>query len=198
MTFDGAWQDQDTVWVHIGDGAIGKTVFPADTSETIAAHFAYFINATLVGVWASATGPALTITCRSTGANWLYNLSMDTSTAHGTATVVGDLRTGAADPAWIIDPTADQPLNRAIRDWHADYFTLLRAAGIGVVASFSQELVNPPDDPANGAVWTQRYPDGSPATTDTGFPTSKARWPRLRHTPVSSARTSTCSAPPRD
>ena len=40
ITFDGAWQDQDTIWVHIGDGAVGKTVFPADTSETIAAHFA--------------------------------------------------------------------------------------------------------------------------------------------------------------
>jgi len=174
ITFAGGWLDQDTVWVHIGTGAIGKTVFPADTSETIAAHFAYFINATLVGVWAEVNGPVLTITCRSTGANWLYDLSVDTSTAHGTATVVGDLRTGAADPIWVIDPTASQPLNRAIRDWHADYFAALKAAGIGGVVSFSQELVNPPDNPANGAVWTQRYPDGSPATTDTGFANLKS------------------------
>jgi len=70
---------------------------------------------------------------------------------------------------WVIDSTASQPLNRAIRDWQADYFSALKAAGIGVVVSFSQELVNPPDDPAGGAVWTQRYPDNSPATTDTGF-----------------------------
>lgn len=169
ITFGGGWLANDTIWVHIGDGAVGKTVFPADTSETIAAHFAYFINATLVGVWAEANGPVLTITCRSTSANWLYCLSVDVTTAHGTATVVGDLQTGAAAPTWVIDPTADQPLNRAIRDWHADYFSALQAAGIGVVVSFSQELVNPPDDPAGGAVWTQRYPDNSPATTDTGF-----------------------------
>jgi phage tail sheath gpL-like len=174
ITFDGAWQDQDVIWVHIGDGAIGKTVFPADTSETIAAHFAYFINATLVGVWAEANGAVLTITCRSTGTNWLYTLTVDTSTAHGTATVSGSIATGAVDPTWVIDPTADQPLNRAIRDWHADYFAALRAAGIGVVVSFSQELVNPPDDPAQGAVWIQRYPDGSPATTDTGFANLKS------------------------
>jgi hypothetical protein len=169
ITFGDGWQSGDTVWVHIGDGAVGKSVFPADTSETIATHFAGFINATLVGVWAEANGPVLTVRCRSTGANWLYDLSVDTSTAHGTATVVGDLKTGAADPTWVIDPTASQPLNRAIRDWHADHFATLKAAGIGVVVSFSQELVNPPDDPAGGEVWTQRYPDGSPATTDTGF-----------------------------
>ncbi len=165
ITFSGSWVDQDTIWVHIGDGAIGKTVFPTDTSDTIA----YFINATLVGVWASASGGVLTITCRSTGTNWLYALSADTSTAHGTATISGSISTGAVDPTWVIEPTASQPLNRAIRDWHADYFAALHAAGIGVVVSFSQELVNPPDDPAHGAVWTQRYPDGSPATTDTGF-----------------------------
>jgi phage tail sheath gpL-like len=174
ITFDGAWQSQDVIWVHIGDGAIGKTVFPTDTSETIAAHFAYFINATLVGVWAEVSGAVLTITCRSTASNWQYTLSVDTSTAHGTATVAGSLNTGAADPSWVIDPTACQPLNRAIRDWHADYFSALRAAGIGVVVSFSQELVNPPDDPAHGAVWTQRYPDGTPATTDTGFANLKS------------------------
>lgn len=169
ITFSGAWQDQDTIWVHIGSGAIGKTVFPADTSQTIAAHFAYFINATLVGVWAEVKGAVLTITCRSTGANWQYTLSVDTSTTHGTATVTGSLNSGAVDPTWVIDPTASEPLNRAFRDWHADYFATLKAAGIAVTTSFSQELVNPPDDPSHRAVWIQRFPDGTPATTSTGF-----------------------------
>ena len=100
--------------------------------------------------------------------------TVDTSTAHGTATISGTIATGAVDPTWVIDPAADQPLNRAIRDWHADYFASLRAAGITVVASFSQELLNPPDDPAQGAVWIQRYPDGTPATTDTGFANLKS------------------------
>jgi hypothetical protein len=62
----------------------------------------------------------------------------------------GAVTTGAVAPTWVVDPAASQPLNRAIRDWHADYFTMLKAAGIGVVVSFSQELVNPPDNPAGG------------------------------------------------
>jgi hypothetical protein len=67
VTYEGSFVDQEMIWLNVGDGAIGKTVFPADTPETIAAHFAYFVNATLVGVWASLSGPVLTITCRSTG-----------------------------------------------------------------------------------------------------------------------------------
>jgi hypothetical protein len=174
ITFAGPWQNQDVIWVHIGSGAIGKTVFPADTSATIAAHFAYFINATLVGVWSEANGAVLTITCRSTGANWQYSLAVDTSTAHGTATINGNLNTGAADPTWVIDPTQSPVLNRAFRDWHADYFAALKAAGIGVTVSFSQELVNPPDDPAHGSVWVQRFPDGTAVQTDTGFANLKS------------------------
>jgi hypothetical protein len=171
VTFVGMWADQDVIWLHIGTGAIGKTVFPTDTPVTIATHFAYFINATLVGVWASASGPNLTITTHSTSANWLYDFSVTKSSAAGTVAVTGDLRTGAAEGTWTIDANAPQVFNRAFRDWHADYFAALKAAGIGVTASFSQELVNPPDDPAGGAVWIQRFPDGTPASTATGFGT---------------------------
>jgi hypothetical protein len=209
VTFGGTWADGDVVWLGIGSSNLGKSVFPADTSSTIAAHFADFINATLVGVWASAAGAVLTITTRSTGANWLYALSpaawsasvtyasgqcanvggseyqsraaanlnnppassptwwLKLSTA-GTLSVTGDLQTGAAEGTWTIDPTASQTLNRAFRDWHSDYFAALHAAGIGAVVSFSQELVNPPDVPP-GAVWVQRYPDGTPVQTATGF-----------------------------
>ncbi len=199
ITFGGTWVDQDVIWLNIGGTysngtvtggtALGKTVFPMDTPSTIAAHFAYFINATLVGVWASANGAVLTITTRSTGTNWLYSLITQHNSAQGTITVSNgstqvvngqtfttsnDLKTGAADPTWVIDPTASQPLNRAFRDWHADYFAALKAAGIGVTVSFSQELVNPPDDPGNGAVWVQRFPDGTAVQTDTGFANLKS------------------------
>ena len=36
------------------------------------------------------------------------------------------------------------------------------------MAAFSQELVLPPDNPPS-AVWVQRYPDGQPVETATGF-----------------------------
>ena len=171
VTFGGTFADQDEIWVHIGNTAIGKTCFAQDTPSTIAAHLAYFINATLVGVWAKAEGPVLTITVRSWLPNWVYPsvpAVAESGSLHGTISCVGDLQSGSSVGQWVIDPGADQPLNRAFRDWHADYFSALRMAGIGVVASFSQELVNPPDDPAHGQVWTQRYPDDTAAVTATG------------------------------
>ena len=57
VTFSGNWNDQDVVWLHIGASAIGKTVFGGqDSSNTIARHFANFINAIFDGVWASVAG----------------------------------------------------------------------------------------------------------------------------------------------
>jgi hypothetical protein len=196
VTFGGTWADQDVVWLNFGGTlsggvitggtSIGKTAFPTDTASTIASHFAYFINEKLVGVWASASGPVLTITTRSTGAIWMYSFITQTNSVLGTITVPGAtattsggqkftnstaLETGAADPTWTIDPTAGQVFNRAFRDWHADYFAALHSAGLGVTISFSQELVNPPDNPGGGVVWVQRYPDNTPVQTATGFGT---------------------------
>ena len=170
VTFAGNWADQDVVWLKIGDSMLGKSVFPADTSATIAAHFCYFINATLVGIWASVEGAVLTITSRSTGSNWLYEFAVTKTSVQGTVSVAGDLRSGAAEGTWTIDPWAGTALNRAFRDWHADWFALLKAAGIGIKVAFSQELVNPPDNPPS-AVWVQRFPDGAPVETATGFGT---------------------------
>jgi hypothetical protein len=168
VTFGGSWAAGDVVWLYIGTTSIGKSVFAADNSASIAAHFAYFINATLVGVWAEASGAVLTITARSTGAIWLYALTTSTPPSGRTITVAGSLNTGAAEGDWNVDPTVTPPLNRACRDWHSDYFAALHAAGMGAVVSFSQELVNPPDNPPT-AVWVQRFPDGTPVTTATGF-----------------------------
>jgi hypothetical protein len=177
VTFGGTFEDQDEVWVHIGDTAIGKTCFAQDTPSTVAAHLAYFINATLVGVWAKAEGPVLTITVRSWLPNWTYSNNpavAESGSLNGTVACSGDLHSGSSVGQWVIDPGADQPLNRAFRDWHADYFSALRAAGIGVTVSFSQELVNPPDDPVNGQVWVQRFPGGAAAETDTGYASLKS------------------------
>jgi hypothetical protein len=61
-------------------------------------------------------------------------------------------------------------LSNGILDWNADFFGLLKANGMSVVCSFSQELVNPPDNPPS-SVWVQRFPDGQPVETATGFGT---------------------------
>lgn len=169
-TFGGAWASGDAAFLDIGGTTIRKSVFAADTASTIALHFANFINAVFIGVWASAAGAVLTITTRSVGANWTYSFTVSKNSGDGTIAVTGDLTTGGTEGNWMVDPTQTPVFNRAFRDWNTDWFAVLAAAGMGVVASFSQELVNPPDDPPS-AVWIQRFPDGTPAITATGLGT---------------------------
>ncbi len=174
VTFSGTWNDQDVVWLHVGGSAIGKTVFGGqDSSNTIARHFANFINAIFDGVWASASGNVLTITSHSFSSVWQFHVYTElplSNTGSGRATVTGDLQGGTYGAKWVIDPTQTPVLNRAFRDWNADFFALLKASGMSAVCSFSQELVNPPDNPPS-SVWVQRFPDGSPVETATGFGT---------------------------
>lgn len=174
VTFSGTWNDQDVVWLHIGGSAIGKTVFGGqDTSSTIARHFANFINAIFDGVWASVSGSVLTITSHSFSNVWQFHVYTElplSNTGSGRATVTGDLQGGTYGVKWVIDPTQTPVLNRAFRDWNADFFALLKSRSMTVVCSFSQELVNPPDNPPS-SVWVQRFPDGSPVETATGFGT---------------------------
>src|SRR5208337_329006 len=162
------------VWLHIGASAIGKTVFGGqDTSNTIARHFANFINAIFDGVWASVSGSVLTVTSHSFASGWQYHVYTElpaSNTGSGHAAVTGDMQGGTYGVKWVIDPTQTPVLNRAFRDWNTDFFGLLKANGMSAVCSFSQELVNPPDNPPS-SVWVQRFPDGQPVETATGFGT---------------------------
>jgi hypothetical protein len=175
VTFSGSWNDQDVVWLHIGASASGKTVFGGqDSSSTIARHFANFINAIFDGVWASVSGTVLTITSHSFASGWQYHVYTElpaSNTGSGHAAVTGDMQGGTYGAKWVIDPTQTPVLNRAFRDWNTDFFSLLKANGMSAVCSFSQELVQPPDNPAGGAVWVQRFPDGTAVETATGFGT---------------------------
>lgn len=167
VTYSGTWVGGDEAFLTIGGTTIGKSVFPADTPATIAAHFAYYINETFVGVWAQASGNVLTITTRSPAPAYSFSFSESHNSAGGTVDVSGSL-TGGLMGEWVIDDTVTPVLNRAARDWHADYFAELAAHGMNCIVAFSQELVLPPDDPPD-AVWVQRYPDGQPVATATGF-----------------------------
>jgi hypothetical protein len=143
--FFGNWNDQDVVWLHVGGSAIGKTVFGGqDSSNTIARHFANFINAIFDGAWASATGSVLTITAHSFSSVWQFHVYTElpaSKTGSGHATVTGDLQGGTYGVKWVIDPTQTPVLNRAFRDWSTDFFGQLKANNMSVVCSFSQELV---------------------------------------------------------
>ena len=167
VSFAGSFAAGDTVLLRFNppSGAVlGKSVFPADTPATIAAHFAAFINSALVGAWASASGGLLTITSRSQGAAWDLALAVSVSSRAGTATMNPAVPAPGVAPQWVIDDTQAAPINRAVSDWHADFYAQCAAAGLTAVTSCSMELVNPP---ASG--YCAQFPGGDPVSTATGF-----------------------------
>ncbi len=168
VTYSGAWSAGEEAWLTISGLPFGKSVFAGDTPETIASHFAAYINESAVGVWAAADGPTVTITARSPA--WTFVFEESHTSNEGTVEVDDSegLEHGTM-PTWTIDPAQVPVLNRGFRDWHTDFFRELRAAGMSAVVSFSQELVHAPDDPGSGEVWHQRFPDQAAVQTATGF-----------------------------
>ncbi len=156
VTFAGTWVSGDEAFMVVGGTTIGKSVFPADTNDTIAAHFAYFISEIFSGVWASVASNVVTITSRSPV--WEFTFSSSKNSASGTITESGDL-TGGVEGSWDIDDAADPVLNRATRDWHDDFFGEINTRGWTAVFTHSMEFVDPPDSPP-GTVWKARYLDG--------------------------------------
>ena len=165
VAFTGTFLAGDSVILEFNPSSaiptyLGKSVFAGDTPATIAAHFAAYINGSLTGFWASATGNILTITGRSSGPPYNLDLSVTAGFAAVTPT-----RPAGVYPTWMIDDTVTPPINRAVRDWHADFYTQCATRGREVVTACSLELVNPP------AGYAALFPDTAqtPVTTATGF-----------------------------
>ncbi|HYA18372.1 MAG TPA: hypothetical protein VEF06_12955 [Bryobacteraceae bacterium] len=165
ITFSGTFAGGDSIILNLNGTAIGKSVFPADTLSTIAGHFAAFINETFVGSWASASGAVLTITGRSPASNYTVALSAPQVTSSaGQATITEAPAAGSYSPAsYVVDDSANPPINRATRDWHADFYAQCASRSREVVTSCSMELVYPPSG------YSACFPDGTPVTTATGF-----------------------------
>jgi hypothetical protein len=165
VSFGGSFVEGDTIFLDIGGQSCGKTVFGPDTPETIAQHFADFINAIYVGVWAAASGAVLTITNRSAAPAYSYKLVPSTDLqpgSTGTVSMSGSLASGTAG-TWQVDPTQTPPLNAGARAWHTDFYAQCAAAGLEVTTSSSMELVNPP------AGYAALFPDGTQVLTAEGF-----------------------------
>lgn len=165
VTFGGQFVPGDQIFLEIGGQFVGKTVFPNEPNALLAAHFAYFINATFVGVWAAAAGDVLTITARSAQPAYSFSFnawSENVSGSTGSLTFRGSLQ-GGQPGRWVVDPAQTPPLNRAARDWHADLYRECQARGREIVTAVSMELVNPPTE------FAARFPDGAPVETSVGF-----------------------------
>ena len=106
---------------HAQRNFLGKTVFPADTLATIAYHFAAYINSTFVGAWASASGAVLTITGRSPATAYNLALSVSVTSSAGQATITQTPQPGVYG-TWVVNDSANPPINRATRDWHTDFY----------------------------------------------------------------------------
>ena len=162
ITFGGTWADGDSPTLTIGGTAIGKSVFPADTTATIAAHFSRFVNETFSGVEATVSGSVVTITNRSP--LFSFTFSKSKSSASGTISESGSL-TGGVEGTWEVDADAAQVINRGARDWHSDYYAEVKLKSWNLVQSFNMEAANPPDNPAGGKVWAARFADDAKVLT---------------------------------
>jgi hypothetical protein len=173
ISFGGTWASGDVATIALGSGAsrfpLHKSVTTWDTVDTIATHFVQYINSASVSMWAEKTGTGqLTIHTRTPNWGDVLDVTQDQASAAGTVTSTGSLAVGV-DGTWQIDPSASNPINFPLRQWHSDFFKLAAAENLQVTSSFSMELVNPPDDGTAANTWTARYADGSSVRTDTGF-----------------------------
>ena len=160
VTFGGTWAENDSITLNIGATPLTKKVFPVDTSATIAAHFAYYVNELFVGAWASANGSAVTITVRSPAYSFTYSQSFTSS--NGTVTQSGSLSGGQVG-TWAVDPSQSPAINRGAREWLADLYAECQRRNREIVTAGSMELVYPP------AGFAALYPDGNPVMTAVGF-----------------------------
>ncbi len=176
VTFGGTWAINEAAQIDIAGFQMTKTMTTWDTLDTIAEHFVYYINCAAVAVWAQKTGTGqLTIYTRTP--NWGgYLVTTDTKSPSGTAPSANGTVTPATatlevgvDGTWEVDPSASNPINYPIRQWHADLFQQVQSAGLLITTSFSMELVNPPDDGTVANAWQARFYDATAVTTDTGF-----------------------------
>ena len=93
VSFGGSFVENDQVFLSIGGQDCGKTILATDTPQIIAQHFANFINAIYVGVWAEADGALVRIHNRSSDPAYRYTLK---AWVEGSGTATADASLGAA------------------------------------------------------------------------------------------------------
>jgi phage tail sheath gpL-like len=74
VSFAGGFAASDQIFLSIGGQVCGKTIRAGDTPQSIVQHFANFINAIYVGVWAEADGSVLRLHNRSSAQAYRYTL----------------------------------------------------------------------------------------------------------------------------
>lgn len=173
VSLSGAWLAGDSATVTLSGIPVRKTIragLDADSAAlNLSSSIVETINASFSGVWAQDLGGSLVVYPRTPLFNFTVSCSAS-SASTGAASGFGDLDLGS-EGVWNVDDTVSPYLNRAAKDWHADFFSIVASAGIELTVACSMELLNPPDDPGSGAVWSARYNSGVEVLTSTGFGT---------------------------
>ena len=162
--------------VGLGGTVFGVAVFPADTLTTLVQRIANAINCSFVGIRAVVTGAGVVAITVLTPING-FSLDVSLSTgATGTLAVAGDIGVktgsyiiGGQEGTWATDDTQASPLNNSFTTYLTDFSVVTKAAGISFTLAFSQELLRPRDVNTAAGAWIQRYQDGTPVLTQTGF-----------------------------
>lgn len=157
VTFGGTYAVDDVIWMKIGGVEVNRRVYPGDTNEILAAHFAYTINASFVGVYATAAGNVLTITARSAKGNYAFTFENSSNVS-----ATGAL-SGGTIGKWEVDPSQSTVLNHGARKWHQAMFAACQSRSREITVACSMELVYPPAD------FAARFPAGEFVETDVGF-----------------------------
>ena len=168
VTVGGTWVEGETATLTFGGVAASKVVVAGDTTSTIAAHFAYYINAVFTAIWASVSSNVVTITVRSPSDVVAWEMAETSASGTLTSSTGGSSGTLGPGTAGIyeIDPAASPVLDRAARDWNADFYAQVAAKSWTATTALSVEFTNPPDyadASPPGQIWSSRYLDNSEA-----------------------------------
>lgn len=178
VTISGTMTAGDAYFLDISGvtGGLGVGLYATDTVDSVSYRLINAINALFVGVRATRTGTGvLTITTLSPINGFTISASASGG-ATGTIVVAGAIGAlangvyvGGQEGIWEIDPAPSTPLNLAFSDYLTDLTSVLSAASITFTLAFSLELLAPPDANTSSGAWIQRYNDGTPVLTSTGF-----------------------------
>lgn len=181
LRISGPFSEGDGIFLRFGRSALSagvtysKYCFP-DTMETNAQrarHLVYNMNPLSVGLWAeydhSRGFDDVLVHMRSPLWSEPYIEAWAEGSNPGGITVVSGNLDSGAEGIWEVDPHTTPYLNHAAEAWHRDLFRSVAAAGLTCTVSCSMEILNPPDSPAGGSVWSARYRDGIRVLTATGF-----------------------------
>lgn len=162
ITFSGNPEFGKRVTLTLGGYPTAHMCWYTDTPNSVVKALELLINERSAALRAIYNGTTLDIYSRAPGPDFHLDVEVSSESDLFTAEVATTNRSPAT-LEWGVDDSADHAINKPVRDWHSDFFNEVHGAGMSATVAFSMELVNPPE------AYAQRFANGMPVETDTGF-----------------------------